>query len=166
MPALEPFSEMKPNALTLSPVFLPEENLSVGGRQKARAFFDFVVDGRSLREMLRTPNIGVLSDDWDSRTAARELVLAEPVDGGAVDPEFIGHVLIYACRECGDVWCGGVAAKITRSGGRIRWAEISNYWINWGSAESAEHFVFDPADVGPFDFDFEQYRSTLKPFLD
>jgi hypothetical protein len=105
------------------------------------------------------PTFGILSDDWDSKTAARQLILDESVKPEAVDPEFDGSVLIYACRECGDVWCGGIAARITRLDDRIRWTEISKYWIDYGAAndgaENDQHFVFEATGIGPFDFRFQ-----------
>ena len=107
--------------------------------------FDFVVDGVSLRPLLRTDNTSTLRP-WDRPQGfARELV-----DG---DGSLEGRVPIYACRKCWvklDTWDGGHAVRIGRSNERIIWHEIEEFGNSVGDT---------------FEFELEQYRTVLEPFL-
>jgi len=136
-------------------VNLPKEQLSGGSFRSAVSFFDFIVDGSSLRELLHTENVGVLSKDWDSRPFAQQLLLKEPGF-----PRLEGRRLIYGCRECLDVDCGGIAATITRVGDLIRW-ELQEYWID----HAENRLMLEPTAIGPLEFEASQYQSTLDSFL-
>ncbi len=109
-----------------------------------------------MRQLLRTDNVGVLSERWDSKGFARQLLLKE-----AAESRLEGRALIYGCRECLDLDCGGIAAKVMRVGKRIRWESLERYWVD----HEQDRFVFKPIDVDPMEFDFDQYCSTLEPFL-
>ncbi|HEY8322038.1 MAG TPA: hypothetical protein VIG46_09655 [Candidatus Baltobacteraceae bacterium] len=120
--------------------------------------FDFVVDGVSLRSLLRTDNTSTLRR-WDRPEGfARELV-----DG---DGSLEGRVPIYACRECRvklDTWDGGHAVRIGRSDGRIIWHEIEEFGNSVG--DDGEQLDFTPTGIGPFEFDPAQYRAPLEPLM-
>jgi hypothetical protein len=143
------------STLELTAVSLPKEQLSEHSFRSAISFFDFVVDGSSLRERLRTENVGVLSKDWDSATFVRQLLLEEPGED-----RLDGRRLVYACRECLDVECGGVAATITRVAAHIRW-DLEGYWIDHADGR----LMLEPTTIGPIEFDASQYRSILESFL-
>ena len=118
------------NDFALAPVSLAREELG-GGARSAVEFFDFIVDGTSLRDQLRTPNIGVLSGKYPSVEFARRLVR------GDIDPLLDGLSAIYGCRECLDTLCGGQATTVEIIGDRVRWSEIQTYWIDRAQHGSA-----------------------------
>jgi len=141
--------------LTLSCVSLPEERVAERARRIAVAFFDFVIDGIPLRSELRTADIGVLSDNWDSGELARQFA-----GETSVDARLGGRALVYGCRECLDVDCGGIAVKIVGLGDRVRWNVLEQFWMD----HEQGCFVFESTDVGPFEFDSTQYLSVLERF--
>jgi hypothetical protein len=144
------------NDFALTHVSLPREEAS--GRSAAD-FFDFIIDGKSLRDRLRSANVGVLSHAYPSPDLARHLRLE------GTDPLLAGLTLLYGCRQCLDTLCGGQAVKIDIVDGRVRWSEIQSYWIDLTAHESAEELQLRGTRVGPFEFDLNQYREALAPFL-
>jgi hypothetical protein len=147
----------KVSTLAFAPVSLPKEGLSGNLSRSAATFFDFVIDGVPLRPVLRTDDIGVLSDAWDSDLLARHLLL-----DASIDDRLENRALIYGCRECLDINCGGITAEISKSVDRIRWERIDRLSIDWIAGCDLE---FEPIDAGPFTFDLAQYRTALQPFL-
>jgi len=126
------------------------------------AFYDFVIDGTSLRQLLETNDIGVLSDRRSGAEVARELLLERPSD-----EQLGGRVQIYGCRECLDIWCGGIAAVVTRQRHSVRWECIERFQVDYsdnGEGFVAD-FVFVPIGSASYEFDLEQYRTTLARFL-
>ena len=134
------------STLELAVVSLPRTELGGGSFKSAAKFFDFVVDGVSLRQALKTDDVGVLTDDW-SEGFARQLVL-----GAAADPRLGGRIPIYGCRECLDIDCGGVAVAIALLGDKIRWARPERFWID----HATDRVEFKASQIGPFQFEFEQ----------
>ena len=135
---------------------LPKSTFA-SGEKPAVSYFDYVIDGVALRPLLATENIGVLSNEWDSVELARHL-LGE----GSISHRIEDRALIYGCAVCLDVECGGITAEITRVGNHIRWDKIETFEIDWGGDCSA---AYTPTNIGPFTFDYEQYRAALAPFL-
>ena len=106
---------------------------------------------------MKALNIGVLSNEWDSDFFVRKMLLDEPPS-----EELRGRVQLYGCEICLDIACGGIAASITKSDGRIVWSDIARFETDYaGDCE----IVFYGLDAGPYAFDVEQYRSTLNTVL-
>ncbi|HET9392263.1 MAG TPA: hypothetical protein VFO29_01885 [Candidatus Rubrimentiphilum sp.] len=146
---------MLPSELTLVPVSLAQV-LSKDGNRSAKDFFDFVIDGISLREVLKTDDVAVLSDQWDSSDFARQL-LSE----ASGDQRLEGRAQIYGCRECLDIECGGIAVSVTRVGDRVRWETFAKFWPDY----EYDRFTFEPVLAGRYEFDLSQYRGTLQRFI-
>ncbi len=142
--------------LTLAPVSLTRVDLSEQAHQSARNFFDFVINGAPLRPMLKADDVAVLSDDWSTSDFARQLLLE-----ASGDHRLEGRAQIYACRECLDINCGGIAVKVTAVGNRVRWESFEKFWPDY----ETDSFEFEPIHAGPYEFDLSQYRSALKRFL-
>jgi hypothetical protein len=140
---------------SLALVALAQE-VSEASSRRGVSFYEYVVDGSPLRDLIRTNDVGVLSDDWGSDGLARQLLVENPFD-----ERLEGRALIYGCRECLDIDCGGIAARISRFEDRIRWDVIERYWVD----DEEDRLVFRPTNVGPFEFDLAQYRAALEPFL-
>ncbi len=147
------------NILALALVEFPREELGESTYRSAYAFYDFIVDGESLRETLRTLDIGVLSPAWPSVAFARGLLNEE------MDPLLDGRATIYGCRECLDILCGGISVVVSSVGDRIMWSDISRYDMDWGNAAApTEAMNYTPKAVGPFEFDASEYRALIAPF--
>lgn len=149
------------NRLSLVLIELRREDLGGLAFRSGTTFYDFVVDGKSVREMLRTPNIGVLSRRRPSEGFARQLL------GETSDPELEGHAMIYGCRECLDVWCGGQAVSISLADNRVRWSVLKNFRMEGDPPPGeTEGIRFERPRVGPFEFDATEYRAVFAPFLE
>jgi hypothetical protein len=147
--------ERRISTFGLTPISLPRVQLSENSYKSAAEFFDFVIDGSALLPTLKTHDIGVLSHDWNGAELARQLLLEAPSD-----PRLKGGTLIYGCRECLDVACGGIAVKIARVNGHITWSPLERYWFDAGHDE----VLFKSTKIGPFEFDFAQYKTALEGF--
>jgi len=150
------------NAFGLSPISVPREELPGGLYRSARSFYDYVIDAVEMRSMLPSADSGVLGDRWDSTTFARQLIADV-----AGDSRLGGRTQIYGCGECLDIYCGGIAAVIVRRGDRIEWSRIERFDMQYRDA--GEHVVaelaFTTLALGPYEFDFDEYRMSLARFL-
>ncbi len=141
------------SSLQLTPAVRPGESLGSGTKTERR-FFDFVVDGVSLLSKCLAEGldeVGCLG--WGGRAlhsdAQARLLVESP--GDFAD----GRVSLFVCPECGDLGCGAVSARVRREGRSVVWEEIgwqTNYEDGWRSIDN----------LGPYSFDFEQYRSVIE----
>ena len=128
-----------------------------GGAKTLRHHLDFIVDGRSLFELVHAEVrdlVGVLG--WclspiDDLTVAR-LLLEQP------SPYPAGRMTLFVCPECGDIGCGAITATVSLQNGRYTWRNFG-YENNYDSSMS--DFVTYAA-VGPFEFEAGDYRTVLQ----
>src|SRR2546423_128811 len=103
------------------------ENEKLGHFQSERRFLDFVIDGKSLYELVakRYDNISVLRLDQqfaaDSVLAAKRLMLKEPAD------LLCERRSLFSCPECSmnDLGCGANSIVVEQT-------EISLTWKDFG----------------------------------
>lgn len=143
------------SSFDLAAVSLPKEYLGSGAYCSAARFYDFMIDGMSLRATLGTPNVGVISDDWDSSDLARQLI-----GEMTIDQRLEGRSLIYGCRECLDVDCGGITVKVSRTGATVQWKDFEEFW-----SDPDGGLVFAPIDATLYRFDAKEYRAALERFI-
>jgi hypothetical protein len=87
----------------------------------ARDYLDFVVDGRSLEELLRPgDNIGVLG--WGDHAAERASI--ELLMGRRTPPFASGRVPLFVCAACGELDCGAVAVRVERTYAGTKWSGV------------------------------------------
>ncbi|MBX3287178.1 MAG: hypothetical protein KF703_17655 [Actinobacteria bacterium] len=138
----------------LNALVLVRRARSGGGGCTERSYLDFVIDGRSLLDLLgpeARDTCGCLG--WGEPTAQADTVRrlgleAEPSVAGGREP-------IYVCPECGDLGCGAVTARITASEGVVRWDAfaVENDW---------DPEIFEPIEsADPFTFELLAYRYAL-----
>jgi hypothetical protein len=146
------------------------------GHVSERDWLDFLIDGRSLRDLLegvaseahpgRYPErmkldyIGCLGG-WLRVTEAhdrlrRQLLLEER---SGLDTE---RYQLYICPECGDIGCGAITAVIEQPGDSFVWRDFAMYEKDWQFDDDDPLFdLSDCESIGPFRFDKEQYREAL-----
>lgn len=113
-------------------------------------YLDFIVDGRSLEDMLETdrhPWLGrasrkVLEDLWGAA-----LLLAEPAFA-------FGRVPLYLCKICGDLGCGADTVRIERTQDSFFWSAFAD--------ETPWEAPWYHHDLGPFRFHRRQYVDCLQ----
>ena len=129
---------------------------SGGGGQTEREYLDFMIDGVSLREMLKTTNItslGWLRSPWAERSVSRLL--------GKEPPDFADNrQSLYVCGECADLGCGAISVVIERTGDEIVWRDFG-YQNNYDETVDLEAYE----DVGPFRFGASVYEQALRGVL-
>lgn len=124
--------------------------------KRNQTYFDFVVDGVSLYDLLR-PGDMVSCLGWPGREF-EEIMAARLLLDSAPDLES-GRVELYVCGECADIGCGAITARITVSGGdKVQWSEFG-YENDYDPAfPDTKRY----ASIGPFTFDLHSYREAIK----
>ncbi|MVT50074.1 hypothetical protein GPL17_06175 [Bradyrhizobium yuanmingense] len=126
--------------------------------KKERYTFDFVVNGQSLFAVTgassfdlsgclsvpqREPELAVRLND----RLARLLTSAVPVGES-------NRVAMYVCPECGDLGCGAITARVSRSDDVVRWSDFAY--------ENGDDSETKLSKVGPFTFDWTSYVTEIE----
>ncbi len=95
-----------------------------GDGRTPREFFDVLVDSRRLIDRIGWEGADLISPlGWgvpDSQLASvRQLRRDEPSSLPS------GRVLLFVCPECGDIGCGAITVRITRSGSDVIWSDFA-----------------------------------------
>jgi hypothetical protein len=150
---------MRLSTLQLAPMHRVGGRSDTGGTTKDRQTFDFVVDDRSLAELLgvnQSDLVGRL--DRDDRGANVQSVR---VLTGDATPDFgTNRVMLFVCPECGDLGCGAITAAFRSDGEVLTWSDFKHE-NNYDEAMSTSF-----PQVGPFTFDARAYRRVLSEAAD
>ena len=137
------------------PLLRSGEKLTERTFKSQRRFLDLVVNEVSLWERLGKPHdmVSVLCTDFvESETlkAVGRLLLKSEADL----PN--DRRSLFVCAECGDLGCGAITISVKRAGDNVVWSDF-------GYENNYEERVLrdDYRDVGPFQFEFQQYESAL-----
>ena len=128
---------------------------SDGTSVKARISTDFVVNGKSLLQILVKSDGGhsdymgrfVAGHPDINQSAAKELLARMPSEVGD------GRSLLYLCPECGDIGCGAYAARVEHDGGNYVWLDFA-YVNGYEPPRTLQ-------TVGPFAFAALEYEHAI-----
>jgi hypothetical protein len=126
--------------------------------KQERQYLDFIISGRSLREILGILNFDLITPlVWSSnREYEKELLHIFTL---RKKPELeTGRIMLYVCPECGDIDCGAITATIADLGDRIVWRSFG-YETGYGGITE------EYANIEPIQIDRQSYFeafSTLK----
>ena len=129
-----------------------------------RDFLDFVVDGRSLHELLNAREGVTILGGWFPNAFfeaiyLRGLLLEHP---GYLET---GRYELYVCPICGDTGCGSTTMAIEAGTNRVIWKDFgmeTDYENNWDDHEVYTLFTLRGYEhVGPFEFERQQYGEAL-----
>lgn len=127
---------------------------SGGAGRTQRDYLDFVVDRRSLYDLLKPgDNIGCLG--WlppDAEKIIMERLLAERLSELGND-----RYSIYICAECGDIGCGAITVQIEKT-------QAGFIWKSFGYENDYDKSLPDVEsyrDIGPFHFRKAEYLHAL-----
>jgi hypothetical protein len=135
----------------------PYRDMGGGVHKSARRYVDFVVDGRSLGQLINSLGydlVSVFTAEWENsyfEDAKQRLLLQK-------DSDFPnGRRSLYVCSECGDLGCGAVSIIVEFQGESV-------IWRNFGYENTWEEIVrFEQLkDIGPFRFPLVSYRKTIE----
>jgi predicted RNA-binding Zn-ribbon protein involved in translation (DUF1610 family) len=129
---------------------------SANPQKRERHSFDFVVNGASLFEAtqaIKYDMCGSLSNPLFEREIAQRVnqrtaaMLTSDVPIG-------GHrVALFVCPECGDVACGAITARVSRTERGVQWSDFA-YENGFDAASKL--------DLGPFEFEWAAYLSEIE----
>lgn len=127
---------------------------SDGATAKERWTYDFLVDGRSLAELLGATQrdlVGRLDRDNRDWNAQSVRVLT-----GDAEPDFgDDRVMLFVCPECADLGCGAITAALHLERDTISWSDFRH------ENDYDESMTTRFENVGPFTFSTRSYRHTL-----
>jgi hypothetical protein len=130
----------------------------VSGRTR-REYLDFVIDGKSLQDLLDPGEmIGCLG--WQSST--EEQVLIDQLLLKRPSPIGDDRVPIYICPECGQLDCGAVTVQIQKSKSGIVWSNLGFQKDN----SVAVSFDRAYASIAGYTFDKSEYWTTFSTRLE
>jgi hypothetical protein len=127
---------------------------SEGASWKERWTYDFVVDGRSLADLLGASEgdrVGRLDRD-DREGNAQSIRVLTGEAAGDFGPD---RVMLFVCPECADLGCGAITAALRSNGDGFQWSDFK--YENSYDPSMTTNF---PA-VGPFTFAAGAYRRAL-----
>lgn len=137
----------------------------------ASSGFDFLIDGRFLRELVFETND--LEQYEVTRLRRGKLPFGAARDQirrlkGELPGEFFPHrVWLYFCGECFDEGCGGVSVRVQVGADRVVWSEICHDGLSSTENELDEFQEEDRiTHLGPFVFDRGEYESALDDVAD
>ena len=126
--------------------------------KKERYTFDFVVNGQSLFAVTGAANFDLsgclLVPQQEPELAlrlndslARLLTSAVPIGESS-------RVSLYVCPECGDLACGAITARMSRSDGVVYWSDFA-----YENGDDSETKLLK---IGPFAFDWTSYVTEIE----
>jgi hypothetical protein len=132
---------------------------SDGTFKSERHFLDFVIDGQSLWETLRKPDMAsVLCAQYvekETANAVSRLLLNQKADL----PN--GRRSLFICSECGDLGCGAISVVVERQAESFTWNDFG-YENTYEDKISLDAY----RTIGPFTFDAIKYEQTLIKAVD
>jgi hypothetical protein len=139
------------NTLSFHSNHRPGKTLENGSTLSDRKYFDFIISGQSLAQLLKLTNndqIGALG--WTANREYENKLINEFL--GNEKPELeSGRTSFYVCPECGDIGCGAITATIEVTDNSVLWKEFG--FENNSSVPDFE----DYKEIGPFRFDKTDY---------
>lgn len=125
------------------------------GPSTAREYLDFVVDRRSLLDMLGGLDLAGCfgwGEAEEQQRAAEQLLLRSPSE---LSP---GRVPLYVCPECGDLECGAVTVHVERTNDSFVWSDFAME----GGPDSPPTRYSKWQSLGPFAFNKTEYWHVLQ----
>jgi|SRR5207302_3831138 len=143
------------STLSLTPLVRVGERHDGGSFKSQRTFLDLVVNGSSLWERLGKPHdmVSVLCVDYaetETLKAVNRLLLNSEADLPNDKRS------LFVCAECGDLGCGAITVSVKRVNEKVVWCDFG-YENNYESRVLRDDYT----NVGPFEFEFRQYQSSL-----
>ena len=125
----------------------------VGQNQTPTDSIDFLIDGKSLFELLNAEDrdlVGVFSPRWVDNETTAKIFKAEKLSS------LKDHrVLVFGCGECCDIGCGGITMSVNRerAPNRIVWRDFA--FENDIDESGTDKTCY--ISIGPFEFEDEDY---------
>ena len=117
-----------------------------------REFLDVLVDSHRLLDRIGWEGADLITPiGWGVPAAQLSAIRQLQRDEPSTLPS--GRVLLFVCPECGDIGCGAIAVRITRSGSDVIWSDFAR---ENGYEEPL------PIDCDPIRFNARDYWNALE----
>jgi hypothetical protein len=135
----------------------PAELDADGNGKHERFTVDFLINGQSLYDLLsahRRDLAGRFSQGaqvWNEESAHIFLTM-KPADLKN------GRIMLYVCPECGDIGCGAITVRVTKS-------DESYIWTEFGYENDYDSEMTDLDSyrlIGPFQFKVDEYCEAIE----
>jgi hypothetical protein len=134
-----------------------KEHRNTGSNQTLREYFDFLIDGISLKSLLNYQNADLISPfGWGVKDYESELIKEFRLKK---KPELTsGRIMIYICPECGDLYCGAITVRIIKVDDKIIWTDFA---FQNGEKENKEDF----RSINDFEFNKHEYYQVFNKIM-
>ena len=126
-----------------------------GGGKTQRDYLDFLVNGQSLRDLLKPgDNIGCLG--WLPSNVEQNIL--EQLTTKRLSDLGNDRYPIYICAECGDIGCGAITVQIEKT-------EHGYIWKNFGYENNYDESMSDfesYQNIGALHFKETEYLEALQ----
>ena len=123
---------------------------------ESRSFYDLIVDGKSLFEQFIDADSDMAGHFGFYNDVKLNLKVIDEFQLKSKSELKSGQSMIFVCRDCGDIGCGAITAKIDETDNKIIW---SNYkWEN----DYEESYESDFIDFPSLEFDKVEYINALE----
>jgi len=132
---------------------LRKGNRSTRSTVTTREFSDFVIDGRSLLDLIGDDLMSCFVRGFaKENAAARGRLLTSSGDK---------RIELYVCPECGDIGCGSILTRIHRQDGFVIWDRLA--WDNeiYDPVYDGARQNFALRELGPFRFEAFGYETAI-----
>lgn len=153
------------SVLSVEASWRPGVSESPGPGRTERHFWDFLVNGTSIRSLCLNDGIPVISESvgvlgWRAPEFEGQCVAKLLRDGPPDYPP--DRVALYVCPECGDLGCGAITVAVRREPGFITWCDF-RWEVSWYVDRPDEPTLL--FDVAPFRFSVGAYGEVLNSSL-
>lgn len=133
----------------MNTIILHKEQRKIGSNQTPREYFDFLIDGASLKSLLNYQNADLISPfGWGDKKYQVQLIDEFRLKN---KPEITsGRTMVYICPECGDIYCGAITVKIHKEDDKIIWSDFA---FENGESVNIEDFK----SINKFEFNKHEY---------
>jgi hypothetical protein len=134
--------------------------LKLRNSKNEKIFYDFLIDGKSLVNLLKVdPDYGKIGLLGSFPSVRCELILLDQYLGVKKCTDFENNrIPLLGCRECGDSDCGAISFELKET-------ENTMIWCNFGEEVILEGVYLEQyKTIGPFEFGKTEYKKVFEEY--
>jgi len=129
----------------------------IGSNQTYREYYDFIIDGTSLKSLLNISDVDLISPfGWGSKELENESIAEFRLK--KISELNSGRIMIYICPECGDISCGAITVRIIKDDNKIIWTDFAS---ENGVTEYQDGFKL----IKDFEFNKDEYYQVFDKII-
>jgi hypothetical protein len=125
----------------------------IGSNQTYREYYDFIIDGTSLKSLLNISDVDLISPfGWGPKELENESIAEFKLK--KISDLSSGRIIIYICPECGDISCGAITVRIIKDDNKI-------IWTDFASENGETEYQFGFKVIKDFEFNKDEYYQVF-----